>query len=50
MISQNYLIIVSLRPMSCKNVKIHERRNQRVYTAFNLVFKNQLDKFIPPGY
>jgi len=31
------------------NIKIHEQNNDRVFTAFNLVFRNQTDKFIPPG-
>jgi len=29
--------------------KIHEQNNERVFTAYNLVFRNQMDKFVPPA-
>lgn len=44
--TKQYCIFV---PMNYMNIKNHERKNTRVFTAFNLVFRNQLDKFIPPG-
>ena len=30
--------------------KNHEQNNEKVCTACNLVFRNQMDQFIPPGF
>lgn len=42
--------MILLTLMNYMDIKSHEQNNERVFTAFNLVFKNQLDKFIPPGF
>lgn len=41
-----WLLFIPLQPM--KN-KVLEQNNEKVFTAYNLVFRNQPDKFIPPG-
>ena len=44
-----FLIRPLLIPLPTMNIKIQEQSNRRIFTAFNLVFRNQPEEFILQG-